>query len=115
MSGDVKVYEIERDRHGLMYSGPLEVGECVRVMPVESLEGTFTVYVCPDCAQTTLPPGAFRWRCSKCGCFYATTDERPDERERTPEWWARYSWQYAQPGRPVTMAPVAGFPRERAA
>jgi hypothetical protein len=28
------VYEIERDRHGLMYSGPLEVGECVRVTPL---------------------------------------------------------------------------------
>ena len=28
------VYEVERDRHGLMYSGPLEVGECVRVVVV---------------------------------------------------------------------------------
>jgi hypothetical protein len=32
------IYEIERDRYGLMYSGPLEVGECVRVVPV-SREG----------------------------------------------------------------------------
>jgi hypothetical protein len=28
------IYEVERDRHGLMYSGPLQVGECVRVTPV---------------------------------------------------------------------------------
>lgn len=32
------IYEIERDRHGLMYSGPLGVGECVRVRPVASRE-----------------------------------------------------------------------------
>jgi hypothetical protein len=29
------VYEIERDRHGLMFSGPLDIGECMRVMPVD--------------------------------------------------------------------------------
>jgi hypothetical protein len=33
------VYEIERDRHGLMYSGPLGVGECVRVLALDSAEG----------------------------------------------------------------------------
>jgi hypothetical protein len=31
---EAPVYEIERDRHGLMYSGPLKVGECVRVRPI---------------------------------------------------------------------------------
>lgn len=32
-SESVPVWEIERDRHGLMFSGPLEVGECRRVVP----------------------------------------------------------------------------------
>lgn len=31
-------YEVERDRFGVMYSGPLEVGECRRVVPVEEVE-----------------------------------------------------------------------------
>jgi len=31
------VYEVERDRFGTMYSGPLEVGECVRVVPTEAV------------------------------------------------------------------------------
>lgn len=35
-----EVYEIERDRHGLMYSGPLAVGECVRVVPLDKAEGS---------------------------------------------------------------------------
>jgi hypothetical protein len=35
------VYEVERDRHGLMYSGPLEVGECLRVQVVGD-GGVFT-------------------------------------------------------------------------
>jgi hypothetical protein len=30
-----KVWEIERDRFGVMFSGPLEVGECRRVAPYE--------------------------------------------------------------------------------
>lgn len=28
------VWEVERDRHGVMFSGPLEVGECREVIPV---------------------------------------------------------------------------------
>jgi hypothetical protein len=31
-----RVYEIERDRHGLMYSGPLSIGECVRVVALDA-------------------------------------------------------------------------------
>jgi hypothetical protein len=31
------VYEVERDRHSVLYSGPLEVGECVRVVPVDDV------------------------------------------------------------------------------
>lgn len=30
-------YEIERDRFGLHYSGPLEIGECIPVVPAERL------------------------------------------------------------------------------
>ena len=33
-------YEVERDRHGIMYSGPLDVGECVQVVPVKWCEET---------------------------------------------------------------------------
>lgn len=35
MMGQSERYEVERDRFGIMYSGPLEVGECVEVVPLE--------------------------------------------------------------------------------
>lgn len=31
-------YEVERDRFGVHYSGPLEVGECIQVVPVAEVE-----------------------------------------------------------------------------
>lgn len=31
------IYEVERDRFGVMYSGPLEVGECQRVTPMDAV------------------------------------------------------------------------------
>lgn len=33
----VDVREVERDRHGIMFSGPLEVGSCLRVVAVDDL------------------------------------------------------------------------------
>lgn len=32
------VWEVERDRHGVMFSGPLEVGECRRVVDADELD-----------------------------------------------------------------------------
>jgi hypothetical protein len=29
------VWEVERDRFGVMFTGPLEVGECIRVVPAD--------------------------------------------------------------------------------
>jgi hypothetical protein len=33
-----QVWEVERDRFGVMFSGPLEIGECVRVVPESRLQ-----------------------------------------------------------------------------
>lgn len=32
-----EVWEVERDRHGVMFSGPLKVGECVRVVRADAV------------------------------------------------------------------------------
>lgn len=34
IDGALSRWEVERDRFGVMFSGPLEVGECVEVVPV---------------------------------------------------------------------------------
>lgn len=34
---DLAIHEIERDRFGIMYSGPLQVGECIKVIRVDDL------------------------------------------------------------------------------
>lgn len=48
----MRVYEIERDRYGVMYSGPLEVGECISVVPAtvtdEMVERAAMAYVSGD-------------------------------------------------------------------
>lgn len=67
-----------------------------------SAQQTWQIVVCPECRVTVLPPGAFRTRC-ECGCFFAREDERPDDRERTPEWWSRNGWKYAKPGLTITV------------
>jgi hypothetical protein len=58
----VAVYEVERDRHGITYSGPLEVGECVRVSLADAgstaldLLDEFDRYGChPDYGGVALP------------------------------------------------------------
>lgn len=70
----------------------------------------WTIYVCPGCGETTLPPACIRWRCSECDTFFATSDERPEKRHESPEWWKRHERNYAQPGRPVQVCETPKAP-----
>lgn len=70
----------------------------------------WTIYVCPGCRKTTLPPGRIRWRCAECDTYFATSDERPEERHKSPQWWARNERNYASPGQAVRVCEVRRAP-----
>lgn len=70
----------------------------------------WTIYVCPGCRKTTLPPGCIRWRCSECDTYFATSDERPEKRHKSPQWWARNERNYASPGQAVRVCEVRRAP-----
>jgi len=77
-----------------------------RTLPNDALSPTpksWKILVCPDCGIDTLPPGAFRTRCSKCNCFFATQDERPEDRVEDGWWWQHYGHQYARAGKTIEV------------
>lgn len=63
----------------------------------------WTLCICPSCESGQLPLGAFRGLCSECKAYFSVYEERPEDRDKTPEWWARNEFKYPKPGKIIKV------------
>jgi hypothetical protein len=60
VSDDRRIWQVERDRFGTMYSGPLEVGEMVEVVELETLLAKLEqMDLCEDTGDAS--DGGYMW------------------------------------------------------